>query len=74
MAGLGIYRLVPLLRREAQLVELNVTAADLERELSAMTTHLEKRLLEAWDRYMEEELTTSQFLRAVSYLYGPKDN
>ena len=24
--------------------------------------------------YMEEEMTTSQFLRAVSYLYGPKDN
>lgn len=32
MAGLSIYRLLHLLRREADLVKMNVTAIDLERE------------------------------------------
>ena len=47
-------------------MELDVTAA--------MTTHREKRLLEAWDKNMEEEMAMSQFLRAVSHLYRSKDN
>ena len=74
MAGLGIYRLVPLLRRESNLVELNVTAGDLERDLHSLTSQLEKRLVDAWDRYMDGDASTSQFLKAVSHLYGPKDN
>ena len=74
MAGLGVYRLLPLLRREAQLVDLNVTAADLERDTSTLTTELELRLQDAWDSYMDEALTTSKFLRTVAHLYGPKDD
>ena len=74
MAGLGVYRLLPLLRREAQLVDLNVTAADLERDTSTLTKELELRLQDAWDSYMDEALTTSKFLRTVAHLYGPKDD
>ena len=47
MAGLGVHRLLPLLRREAQLVDLNVTAAYLERDTSTLTTELELRLQDA---------------------------
>ena len=74
MAGLGIYRLIPLLRREAELVEMNVIAADLERDLSRTTTDIERRLTDAWDKYMTQEITTSQFLQRVAHLYGPKDD
>ena len=72
MAGLGVYKLVPLLRREAQLVELNVTAADLERDLSTMISQLERLLEDAWDKYMDEDLTIRQLLRSVAHLCGPK--
>lgn len=74
MAGLGMYRLLLLLRREAQLVELNVMAADLEREKSTVTTQLEQRLQDAWDGYMDDDITISKFLRTVAHLYGPKDD
>ena len=74
MAGLGVYRLLPLLRREAQLVDLNVAAADFERDISTVTTKLELRLQDAWDSYMSENITTSKFLRTVAHLYGPRDD
>ena len=73
MSGLGIYRLLPLLRREAELVKMNVTAADLQRDHSMMVTTLEARLQDAWDRYLTSEISTSHFLKAVSNLYGPKE-
>ena len=74
MAGLGVYRLLPLLRRESQLVDLNVAAADLERDISTVTTQLELRLQDALDSYMDENITTSKFLRTVAHLYGPRDD
>ena len=74
MNGLGVYRLLPLLRREAQLVELNVTAADLERDISSLTTNLELRLQDAWDQYTDDHLSTSKFLKTVGHLYGPRDD
>lgn len=74
MAGLWVYRLLPLLRHEAQLVVLHVVAADLERDLSTMTRQLELRLQDARDQYMDEDLTTSKFLRTVPLLYDSKDD
>ena len=47
MIGLGLYRLVLLLRREAELVAINMTAEDLERDVSRGATVLERRLQEA---------------------------
>ena len=73
MIGLGLYKLVPLLRREAELVAINVTAEDLERDVSRVTTVLERRLQEAWDLYMVGDLSTSKFLTRVGHLYAPKD-
>ena len=61
MTGLGVYKLVLHLRREAQLLALNITVADMERDLPTMSSHFEQRLVDAWDRYMEEDLTTSQY-------------
>ena len=69
----GLYRLVPLLRREAELVAINVTAEDLERDVSRVTTALERRLQDAWGLYMVGDLSTSKFLTRVGHLYAPKD-
>ncbi len=45
-AGLGIYRLWPLLRREAELVHANVAAEDLQRDERAGSSGLDARLQE----------------------------
>ena len=38
-----------------------------------VVTTLEARLQDAWDRYLTSEISTSHFLKAVSNLYGPKE-
>lgn len=70
MSGLGFYRLVPLLRREAVLMEMALRAGDLQRDTRGVYRRLETRLQDNWNRYLENELTTTQFLRACGSLYG----
>lgn len=72
-AGLGVYRLVPLLRREAELVHANVTSGDLQRDQRTGATRLDARLQEAWTEYMANEISTTTFLRRCSHLYRPTD-
>ncbi|KAK3598086.1 hypothetical protein CHS0354_036982 [Potamilus streckersoni] len=60
--GLGFDRLVPLLRREADLVRLAVQFNDLERD--GRSYRLENALNKLWDRYMNHEIKTSKFFLA----------
>jgi len=69
MAGLGFYRLVPLLRREAELVELAVRGGDLCRDRRNAATRLDNQLTQLWDEYMADELTTARLLRICGDLY-----
>ena len=48
MGGLSFYRLVPLLRREATLMELALRSGDLQRDRRGTTRRLEVRL-GVWD-------------------------
>ena len=74
--GLSFYKLVPVLRREAELARLQVRlvgdgqggrdARPTYRRLDAMITKL-------WDQYTAGEITTARLLRGCSRLYGPTD-
>ena len=70
--GLGFYRLVPLLRREAELVDVSVSADDLHGDRRATSDALDSRLQTAWD-YMDKEISTSKFLRICSSMYRSAD-
>ena len=66
--GLGFYQLVPLLRREADLLRFAVQCNDLGRERRCF--RFEKSLNALWDQYMQHEIKTSQILSSVGELYG----
>ena len=68
-AGAGIYHLIPLLKREAELVALNVQSEDFERNTRRVYTEMEERLQTAWGRYQTETLTTLSLLKECSRLY-----
>ena len=46
----------------------------IEQDISTITTELELRLQDAWDSYIDENLTTSNFPKTVAHLYGPQDD
>ena len=69
-AGLGFYRITPLLRREAQLVKLQVDSGDLVRAPSCVRREAAPK--KCWDEYIDGTLQTSVFLHKVSSLYAPR--
>ena len=70
MSGLGFYRLVPLLQREATLMQAALGGGDLQRDMRGTYRRLETRLEEYWAKYMDHEMSTTSFLRAYSSLNG----
>lgn len=60
--GVPFYKLVLQLQQEAEVCDVAIQSADLERETNWMYTVLEKRVQKAWDEYMEVAWTTSHFL------------
>ncbi len=72
-AGLGFYILVPLLRREAELVDMRITAEDVGRDVRSTSVRLEEGLRNAWDAYLANEISTSSFLRRCAHFYRPPD-
>ena len=71
--GVGIYKLTPKLRREAQLVYASVAAEDLNRDKDRCYIVLQQRLEDSWSKYEANDITTSNFLKTVSHLYGVPD-
>ena len=71
--GVGIYKLIPKLRREVQLVYTSVAAEDLNRDTDRRYTVLQQRLEDAWSKYEANDITTSNFLKTVNHLYGVPD-
>ncbi|OWF52790.1 hypothetical protein KP79_PYT19774 [Mizuhopecten yessoensis] len=63
------YRLVPLLVREATIVETSVAAEDFSRDNRAVNSRMEKQLTAATDSYMTDGLSTTAFLRKCAALY-----
>lgn len=70
MSGLGFYRLVPLLKREATLMELALRSGDLQRDSRGASRRLDTRLEQYWAQYLDHEMSTTAFLRACGSLYG----
>ena len=66
--GVGVYKLIPKLRRDARLIYASVAVEDLNRD-----TVLQQRLEDAWSKYEANDITTSNFLKTVSHLYGVPD-
>ena len=72
-AGIGIYRLIPNLRREAELVSAAVTAEDLNRHVQPKFSNLQQRLQDVWDKYAASKITTAHFLKTIGKMYGIND-
>ena len=63
--GIGIYKLIPKLRREASLVYASVAAEDLNRDTDRRYTVLQQHLEDAWSKYKANDITTSYLLKTV---------
>lgn len=72
--GVPFYKLVLQMRQEAEVVDVALRSADLERETNRLYTALEKRIQKAWDEYIEGAWTTSHFLQAISSCYSSSVN
>lgn len=71
---LPFYMMVELLKREAELVSLQVRlVADqkLMRIQRKQYRDLQSKLMSHWDDYSTNRKTVYQLLKACSYLYGP---
>lgn len=72
-SDLGFYVLVPLLKREAAVVDLQIRLISdnlLTRHHRKKYASLHGRLFASWDRYEDDEITTAQLLREVSNIAG----
>jgi hypothetical protein len=69
LKGVSIYKLIPKLRREVQLIYASVAAEDTDHRYTVLQQHLE----DAWSKYKANDITTSNFLKTVSHLYGVPD-
>ena len=67
---MGFYRLVPLLQREANLVQIAVETGDLSRHSSSRSKRHETTINIIWKDYSNGGLKTSAFLRKVGDVYG----
>ena len=68
-----MYKLIPRLQKEARLVAAGVTAEDLHYDIDPRYTRLQQRLNDCWDPYMENNMSTTHFLKTVGSLYAIDD-
>ena len=72
--NLQLYVLIPLLYTESRTVRLHVrliSERKLRRHQRTQHRKLQGKIFEIWRRYQDNEISTSQLLRAVSHLNGP---
>jgi DNA-binding MltR family transcriptional regulator len=65
--------LVPLLRREAETVDLTIRLVSehaLTRVHRKIFKEVHGRLFEIWEKYEDDDMTTTQLLRACSHIIG----
>ena len=73
--GVPMYQLIPLLHREAQLVNLQmglVKEGKMCRNQRRATQQVQGRIFKLWDRYLAGGMKTLGLLAACSYLHGPQ--
>lgn len=72
-SGLSLYRLIPILQKESELLKLSVSSNDLNREVNCRYSDLDDRLNGLWKNFDDKELTTAGLLKEVAIIYGPVD-
>lgn len=75
--GLTFYKLVPLLRKEAQQVTVAVRLmanGQGGRDHKPTYRRLDSQVQELWEKYSSGEISTARLLRGCSRLYGPTDD
>ena len=75
--GLTFYKLVPLLRKEAQQVTVAVRLmanGQGGRDQRPTYRRLDSKVQELWEKYLSGEISTARLLRGCSQLYGPTDD
>ncbi|XP_033746946.1 uncharacterized protein LOC117332171 [Pecten maximus] len=65
----AMYVLIPLLQKEAAAVEAQIVSEDIERDNRRAYTAIEKKLRGATEKYMNNTLSTTGFLKAVAAVY-----
>lgn len=73
---LHFYLLVPLLRKEANTVDIQMRQVEeqaLVRHQRTTYKKLQGRISELWQKYDEKQVKTSEFLREIGHLYAPAD-
>ena len=76
-ANLTFYLLVPLLRREADLVDITqrlVTEEQILRDHRNKYRRLQQQLQDLWKRYANDDLSASQLLKECAKFYGPTND
>ena len=73
-AYLTFYVLVPLLRREADLVDITFRLVKEEQILRDHRSKLQARLQEVWERYGTHAISASQLLKECSKFYRPAND
>ena len=69
-----MYKLIPLLLKEADLCRISVSASGLDRETNYRYRHLDEELNDLWGQLKSKEISTARFFKNVARLYGPTDN
>ena len=72
--SLPFFILVPLLRKEAMVVDLQVRLVGehkLQRHQRKASVTMQGKVFALWAKYDNRNISTSQLLRACSYLYAP---
>lgn len=72
--GLTFYRLVPVLRKEAELAIMAsrmVVDGVAGRERRPVYKNINEKIENLWNKYSRQEITTSQLLRFCARIYGP---
>ncbi|XP_052796013.1 uncharacterized protein LOC128228633 [Mya arenaria] len=68
-SGLGFYRLVPVLRREAELVQMSVESENLERRGNVRCLRQDNTIRTLADDYLNGDMRTSEYLGRIGDVY-----
>nr|XP_022335962.1 uncharacterized protein LOC111132446 [Crassostrea virginica] len=67
---LPFYQLIPVLFREAEMVQSRIAATDLERDVRRTSHLVQQKIATASERYMNKEISSSAFLKICGSIYA----
>ena len=67
---LPFYQLIPVLFREAEMVQSRIAATDIERDVRRTSHLVQQKIATASERYMNKEISSSAFLKICGSIYA----